>query len=206
MLPHETFNPDQVRMMVRWVYGLELGKAGAGLTRGLAGEINVPKDDKLTSAIFEASCMDGGRSPAGSLNGKATVQLRSRRLQAELADEKKGPRILGNFLGAIDHGHYARFAAVNLADSSSVTFRVASAGQGGRIELRAGLNQAGNAKNATASGELLAEVEVKPTGGWDKWVELRSPLSTGYRGDVYVLFLNPGKGGLMNLDWLQFNP
>jgi len=49
-------------------------------------------------------------------------------------------------------------------------------------------------------------VEVKPTGGWDKWVELRSPLSTGYRGDVYLLFLNPGKGGLMNLDWIQFNP
>jgi cytochrome c len=196
MLPHESFNPDQVRMMVRWIYGLEPGKTGAGLIRGLAGEIKVPRDEKLTSAILEANCMDAGRAPAGSLNGKATLQLRSRRLQAELADEKVGPKILGNFLGAIDHGHYVRFAGLSLANSSSVTFRVASAGQGGRIELRTG----------AASGALLAEVEVKPTGGWDKWVELECPLSTKPRGDVYAVFVNPGKGGLMNLDWVQFNP
>jgi cytochrome c len=25
------------------------------------------------------------------------------------------------------------------------------------------------------------------------------------RGDVYVVFVNPGKGGLMNLDWVQFD-
>ncbi|HUR45850.1 MAG TPA: carbohydrate-binding protein, partial [Candidatus Saccharimonadales bacterium] len=167
----------------------------------------VPKDDKLTAAILEANCMDGGRAPAGSLNGKATVQLRSRRLQAELADEKAGARILGSFLGAIDHGHYAKFSGLNLADCSGVTFRVASAGSGGRIELRAGMGRpATGAKSAIPSGELLAEVEVKPTGSWDKWVELQSPLATKYRGDVYVVFLNPGKGGLMNLDWVQFNP
>jgi cytochrome c len=195
MLPHESLNPDQVRMMVRWVYGLEAGKAAGGLIRGLTGELKVPKDDKLTTALLEATFMDAGRAPAGSLSGKASVRLRSRRLQAELAEEKHGARVLGNFLGAIDHGHYARFADVNLGDSASVTFRAASAGQGGTIELRAG----------SPEGDLLAKVEVKPTGGWDKWVELNSPISSTLRGDVYVRFVNPGKSGLMNLDWIQFN-
>ena len=68
---------------------------------------------------------------------------------------------------------------------------------GGTIELRAG----------SKTGELLASFEVKPTGAWDKWVELEAPLKTpATRGDVYIVFVNPGKGGLMNLDWVQFNP
>ena len=198
MLPHESLNPDQVRMMVRWIFALEPGKRSGHVARGLSGEINVPKDDKLQSATLEASYSDNGRAPAGSLGGKAAVKLRSRRIEAELADEKQGAKVLGKFLGAIDHGHYARCANINLRNSASVTFRVASAGQGGRIELRA----------QTPDGPLLSEVEVKPTGSWDKWIDLTAPLKpvATNRSDLYVVFVNPGKGGLMNLDWLQFNP
>jgi len=151
----------------------------------------------LRGGILQASYTDRGRGAAGPLSGKATVKLRGRRLEAEFADEKKGPKVLGNFLGAIDHGHYARFDKLNLSDSKSVTFRVASAGQGGNIEVRAD----------SASGELLAAVEVKPTGSWDKWIELNTPVkATTNRIDVFVVFASPGKGGLMNLDWIQFNP
>ena len=57
----------------------------------------------------------------------------------------------------------------------------------------------------STTGELLAEIEVLPTGGWDKWTELTAPLKPASRGDVFVVFVNPGKGGLMNLDWIQFN-
>ena len=78
-----------------------------------------------------------------------------------------------------------------------MTFRAASAGQGGKIEVRAG----------SRDGELLAQVEVQPTGGWEKWIELNVPLkSTTDPADVFVVFSNPGRGGLMNLDWVQFNP
>jgi cytochrome c len=196
MLPHESLNPDQVRMMVRWVFGLQAGQAGANMTRGLTGRLTAPKDEKVRQGVLEASYTDTGRAPAGSLGGKATVRLRPRRLQAEAAEEKKGLKVLGSFLGAIDHGHYARFEKINLEDSGSVTFRVASAGPGGRIELRAG----------SPGGPLLAGVEATPTGGWDKWVELNSLLAaTKGRVDVYVVFVNPGKSGLMNLDWVEFN-
>jgi cytochrome c len=98
MLPHESLNPDQIRMMVRWIFALEPGRRGGNVARGLSGEINVPKDDKLQSATLEASYSDNGRAPAGSLGGKAAVKLRSRRIEAELADEKQGAKVLGRFL------------------------------------------------------------------------------------------------------------
>lgn len=197
MLPHESLNPDQVRMMVRYVYSLEPGKSGANLLRGLSGQLTPPSDRNLREGILEASYTDAGRAPASALQGKAVVRLRSRRLEAEFADEKSGLRVLGSFLGAIDDGHYARFKQVNLRGSASVTFRVASAGQGGIIELR----------SDGVEGPLLARKEVVPTGGWDKWVELTAGIENAPdgRGDVCVVFRNPGKGGLMNLDWLQFN-
>jgi cytochrome c len=197
MLPHPSFNPDQARLMVRWVFGLESGKGGANIIRGLSGELRAPAEDRIRVGLLEAAYTDGGHAPAGSLSGKTTVKLRYRRLQAELADEKKGLKALGNFLGAIDHGHYARFDRINLSDCGSATFRVASAGQGGKIELH----------SSSPDGPLLAEVEVKPTGGWDKWMELSAPLPAATnRADVFAVFVNPGNGGLMNLDWVQFNP
>ncbi len=194
MLPHESMSADQAQLMVRWVFGLEPGKTGAGLVRGLRGELTAPKDDKLRTVLLEGSYTDGGRAPAGSLVGRATVRLRHPRLEAERADAINGPKVLGNSLGAIDHGHSIRFAGVNLAQRHDATVRVSSGNVGGTIEVRAG----------SATGELLSSFEVKPTGGWDKWVEVTSPLKPAPRGDVVVVFINPGKGGLMNLDWIQF--
>ena len=62
-------------------------------------------------------------------------------------------------------------------------------------------------RTGSPKGELLAQIPVTPTGSWDKWVELSSPIpKITKRTDLFVVFLNPGKGGLMNLDWVQFNP
>ena len=126
----------------------------------------------------------------------AVLRLRHRRLEPELADAIHGARILGSFLGAIDHGHWIRFNGLNLADSKSVTVRVASAGSGGQLEVR----------SASPEGPLLASFDVTPTGGWETWVEKTAPLPSTGRTDVVVRFVNPGRGGLMNLDWIQFNP
>ena len=202
MLPHEGLTTDQVTIMVRWVYSLEEGKTGPAMIRGLAGAVTPPPDPKQAFGLLEASYTDMGRAPAGSLVGKASIRLRSRRIEAEANDAILGCRTLGGskasggrFLGAIDHNHHVKFDHIHLADAASVKFRVASGGVGGKIELRAG----------SVTGEVLASVEVKPTGGWENWVELASPLKPGPdRADVYVVFVNPGKGGLMNLDWVEF--
>lgn len=196
MLPHESLNPDQVRMMVRWILALEPGKAGANMIRGLTGNTTTPKDEKLAQGFLEATYTDNGRAPAGSLTSKARVQLRPRRLQAEAAEEKQGLKILGYFVGSIDHGHALRFANINLAQASAAKLRVSSAGTGGKIQLRA----------TALDGPLLAELEVQPTGGWEKWIELTAPIKAATREDLFVVFVNPGKGGLMNLDWLELLP
>ncbi len=198
MLPHPQHTTDEVTIMLRWVFGLEKGKGGPALTRGLAGEITAPKADDAGALVLEATYADAGRAPAGSLSGQVSVRLRARRLEAERADEIHGPKILGTSIGAIDDRHYAKLAGINLADVGSITARASSGNVGGKIEFRAG----------SPTGDLLGSVDVPNTGGWDKWIEPQCPLpatAPRTRTDVYAVFLNPGKGGLMNLDWVQFN-
>ena len=88
-----------------------------------------------------------------------------------------------------------KFADVNLADVGTITARASSGNVGGKIEFHAD----------SPTGELLGVVEVPNTGGWDKWIEPKAAITTQERADIYAVFINPGKGGLMNLDWVQFN-
>jgi cytochrome c len=84
---------------------------------------------------------------------------------------------------------------VNLAAVGAITARASSGNVGGKIEFRSG----------SPTGELFASIEVPNTGGWDKWIEPKVTLNSQARTDVYAVFINPGKGGLMNLDWVQFD-
>lgn len=197
MLPHASLNPDQVRMMVRWIYALKPGEVSGAWVRGLSGTLIAPKDEKLRTARLEASYTDRGRGPTTSLTGHSTVTLRSRQLEGEAGNEKKGLKVLGNYLGAIEHDSHVMFERINTKGVGRVTIRVASAGAGGCIELRAG----------SSGGPLLGQVQVDPTGGWENWTLKEIPLEENeFPGDLFVVFKNPGKGGLMNLDWLRFHP
>ena len=197
MLPHPQHSTDEITIMLRWVFALEKGKGGPALSRGLTGEVVAPKDDKPGIFRLEASYADAGRAPAGSLSGRAMVDLRSRRLDAE-AGVVQGAKIMGTMIGAIDHGHHVMFRAIDLADVGALTVRASSGNVGGAIEFHAG----------SPGGELIATVTVPNTGGWDKWIEPKTallPTAPKTRSDVYAVFVNPGKGGLMNLDWVQFD-
>jgi len=179
-------------------------KGTPGLVRGLSGEITAPKSDQLAACVLEANYTDAGRAPAASLSGKATLTLRSRRIEADQATEISGPTKLSSggctnnqCLGAVDHGHTIRFSGINLADVGGIKVRASSGNVGGRIEFHSG----------AANGPLLGSVEVPNTGGWDKWIEPQAALpqdATKDRTDVVAVFSNPGKGGLMNLDWVEF--
>ena len=206
MLPHPQHTEDEIHLMVSWVFGLEPGKATPGLTRGLAGEIIAPKDDKTSGCVLEAVYTDAGRPPVAALSAHATVKLRARRVEADENDGMTGPTALisggctGKFcLGSINDQHTVRFAAIDLATVGSITARASSGNIGGKIEFRAG----------SATGDLLGSVDVPNTGGWDKWIEPRTALAANAPQtptDIFVVFTNPGKNGLMNLDWVQFDP
>lgn len=196
MLPHAQLTGDEAHMMVRWIFSLADGQQTPTVSRGLAGQVTPPKDGKLANGLLEATFTDMGRAPAGPLSSKALVRLRGRRLEVEKADSVEGPKIMGKAIGSIGHGHHVKFSNIQLGVVGKVKVRVASGGAGGKIELRSG----------TVDGPLLGSLDVVPTGGWDKWedhtfdVKPASPDTA----DVYVVFVNPGKGGLMNLDWVEF--
>ena len=187
MLPHPQHTTDEVNIMLRWVFGLEKGKGGPTLIRGLNGEVTTPKNDKAGTFRLEAVYADAGRAPAGSLSGKASVNLRARRLEAEFGDIH-GPKNTGKGIGSIDHGHFVKFTRINLNDVANIQVRVSSGTTGGTIELRSG----------SQTGEMIASIPVANTGGWDKWIETKSavlPTTPKTRSDVYVVFVNPGKAG-----------
>ncbi len=198
MLAHPQHTEDEVAIMLRWVLALEKGKGGPTLTRGLDGQLTAPKDNKPGTLLIEAVYTDLGAGAAGPLSGKASVALRHRRLEAETA-ELNGPKNTGKAVGSTNHGHTLKFANLNLADSKSVTINASAGGgsKGSKVEVRLD----------SPTGPLLGTVDITHTGDWGKFAENKAPLaaSTG-RHDVYLVLVNPGKGGLMNIDWVQFNP
>ncbi|QJE97098.1 PQQ-dependent sugar dehydrogenase [Luteolibacter luteus] len=200
MLPHPQINPDEANLMVRWIFSLEPGKAAPAVNRGLTGELTVPNERRLRGGQLEASYTDAGKGTVGSLGSSASIRLLPRLLQAE-SGKVQGAKVLsgsgaqGQFIGSIDHGHRLDLGKLQLDDSVSLTARVSSGGQGGVIEFRDG----------SASGRLVAKLEVKSTGAWDKWEEVTAPLEVKGPVDLVAVFVNPGKGGIMNLDWVRFN-
>jgi len=204
MLAHQQLTADQVRMMVRWIYDLEPGKTGSDTIRGIAGNISVPEDPQIRVGVVEATYTDAGRPPAGSLTGKASVKLRNRRVEGEEGQDLVGADVQDadhasgkKYLRAKADGASASYHSLNLADADNVTFRMASLSAHGTVELH---------RNAVG-GELLARVEVEPTGAWDKWTEVTVHTeSVGARCDVVALFLSPGGTNWVNLDWIKFNP
>jgi cytochrome c len=206
MIPHAQHSADEAREMVTWVYGLQ----PAGLVQvfpGFVGEIPVAKEvaGKNGHYRLEATYVDRGAGDVPALTASTLLVLRPRLIEAETADEVSGPQLLmsgsaggGKFCGAINNGHFLRFNALTLDRVKKLTFRVASAGAGGAIEVR--LDK--------PDGPLLATADVEVNGGWEKWYERTVDLpETKDRHDLFFRFVNAkNAGGLMNLDSIYFHP
>ena len=198
MLAHPQHTEDEVAIMLRWMLALEKGKGGPTLSRGLDGQVTAPKDGKPGTLVLEASYTDLGAGPAGALAGKGAVTLRHRRLEAETA-EVTGAKKAGKVVGSTNHGATLKFADLNLADSKGVTIAasVGSSAKDSQVEVRLD----------SPTGPLVATVGITHTGDWAKTAENKAKLApvTG-RHDVFLVLTNPKKGGgLMNIDWVQFD-
>ena len=206
MLPHSHHTREEIAEMVAWIYGLE-PSALVRVFPGFAGAVTVGPEEAGKGGRYrlEATYLDRGAGAIPALAATATVRLRPRLAEAEAADEVIGPRVLesgaagaGRFLGAIDHGHAVRFAAVPMDHVGGVTLRMASAGSGGVVELRLD----------AADGPLLAAVPVEVNGQWESFYE-RSATWDRVRGrhDVWIVFTHPQRaGGMMNLDSVRWMP
>ena len=205
MIPHSQHSAEDVREMVSYIFRLE----PKGLVRvfdGFVGEIPVKQEEACKPSHYKlvASYVDRGAGAIPALSTSVDLHLRPRLIEAESADQVTGPQVLGSgsasggkFIGAINDGHFLKFQKLSLDRVSRLTFRVASAGQGGTIEVR--LDQ--------PDGELLASAEIEINGHWEQWYERTAPIKEikGHH-DIFILFVHPKKaGGLMNLDSIHFH-
>ena len=167
--------------------------------------------------VMTASYTDAGNGPAAPVTGRAEVILQPKLKQAEYwsttgrtADGRgtgdpgvvtEATTDVGGGLAAafVEDGDWISFTPYNLEDLTKVTFRVASAGAGGTIQLR----------YDSADGPLVAETpNIAPTGGWQTWrdvtIDLPATIPQGTHR-LFVVFRHPtATGSLMNLNWFKF--
>ena len=98
----------------------------------------------------------------------------------------------GVYVTKIENGDYLTVRSVDFAKGAK-TFEasVASASQGGQIEIRLD----------NRNGELLGTIDVKNTGGLQKWATVKGKVkkATGVQ-DICLVFKG-GEGELFNFDW-----
>lgn len=157
---------------------------GSGAARATAAgtELELPS---LQQAQAQAAAVSAfGQIPAASYSGQFGIQL-------EAASEG------GQDVAFIDNGDYIYFNQVDFGSgASSVSLRVASAANGGAVEIRTG----------SINGPLLGTATVPGTGGWQNWTTVSASLTpvSGVQ-NLYLKFTG-GVGNLFNVLWLQFSP
>lgn len=105
-------------------------------------------------------------------------------------------------IGYIENGDYVTYESIEFNKNLSLTtfeFAAASPNAGGQVEVRLG----------SATGELLARVNVEKTGGWRNWktfsAKLNPTTAKKLAGEQEItLVFTGGKGYLFNATWFRF--
>jgi arabinoxylan arabinofuranohydrolase len=165
---------------------------GSGYTRSVAVEkFNYNSD----GTIHTLSMTTAGAPMVGTLNPytrqEAETIAFSSGLKTEVASEG------GLAVSFINNNDYIKVKGVAFGNGAK-TFnaRVASAGSGGKIEVRLG----------STSGTLVGTCTVGVTGSWTTWATVSCPISgaTGTQ-DLFLKFTGSGSGYLFNFNWWQFS-
>ena len=160
-------------------------------------------DDANIFGVFDAEYTDGGGGGQAALTTHDQNLLQPRHRQAEHFGNSSGVTVTtresahgGRTVGEISSGDWISFTPYVLADAKKITARVASAGSGGTLEVRAG----------SRTGTLLGRATVPATGGWDTYQDVSAGLSRAPRGTttLYLVFRGSGSGTLYELDDFTF--
>ncbi|WP_039831599.1 ThuA domain-containing protein [Nocardiopsis valliformis] len=157
--------------------------------------------------VLTAEYTDGGGASAPPLTGSDGVTLNPSRMQAQYFRSSQGVQTepaedsqggLRN-VAWIGHGDWTSYDPVNLHGVEEITFRVASEGYGGTIEARMD----------APDGELLGEVDVPVTGGWQEWTDVTMEVTDpGETIALYLVFTGDDPtvtDGLFNLNYFDVN-
>lgn len=126
-----------------------------------------------------------------------------KRVEAETMAWSKGVRIepnakTGVYVSDIHDGDFIRLENVNFGSGGPRSFgaSVASALRGGQIEVRID----------SPEGDIVANLEVPTTGGWEEWKYLEVPALIEVPGvhDLYFVFKGRKGPKLFNIDYWTF--
>jgi cytochrome c len=182
-----------------------------GLPRtGCSGTVTIPTDHTdIENIVFvlTVSYTDNGAPGVGPATGKAVRVLQPKRKQAEFFSTNNGVQVEptgdtaggGQNIGFIDNGDWISFKPMNLQNITSVTYRAASAGAGGIIEVHVG----------SATGPLISTANIPVTGNWQGYTNVTASISNpGGTNELFFVFKNSptpaGAGALFNLNWIEF--
>lgn len=137
-----------------------------------------------------------GVKPIGTLNPYKKVEAETIAFSKGLHTEwnKKQSRV---WVSDIHNGDWLKVREVELnaegKTPKSIEVLAASAMQGGRIEVRLD----------SPDGQVIANVNVEPTGGWEEWETFSAQIKDGVTGkhDLYFLFKGLKGCKLFNFDY-----
>jgi arabinoxylan arabinofuranohydrolase len=154
----------------------------------------IPFDFNSDGSITELPHSKAGVvNPAANLNPFIRVEAETMAWGEGI--ETASTNETGMYVTDIDNGDYTKVRSVDFGKGSkSFEVSVASASQGGEIEIRID----------SLAGQLLGTCNVKTTGDWLKWNTATCKLiKTKGVHDVYFIYKG-GKGDLFNVDYWKF--
>ncbi|MDX2597774.1 PQQ-dependent sugar dehydrogenase [Streptomyces sp. WI03-4A] len=198
---------DCSKVTVNFILGHDTHGHPLTSAQGCSGTIQTSADgghdqDANIFGVLDAQYTDGGGGGQEALTTHARSVLQPRHRQAEHFGTSSGVTVTartsahgGKVVGDADNGDWIAFTPYVLSDAQKITARVASAGAGGTLEVRAG----------SATGTLLGKATVPVTGGPDTYQDVSAALSKAPRGTtaLYLVFKG-GSGNLFDLDDFTF--
>ncbi|GAB3444896.1 PQQ-dependent sugar dehydrogenase [Actinophytocola sediminis] len=169
---------------------------------GCSGTIQTPQDGEHDPNANIYGVWDAEYTDSGGLTTHTQHVTQPRTRQGEHYGSSSGVQVVdhanahgGKTVGHIENGDWVAYEPYVLADATSFTARVSSAGTGGTIEVRAG----------SATGTLLGSVAVPVTGDWETFTEVTTTLANQPAGTttLYLRFTG-GAGSLFDLDEYGF--
>jgi cytochrome c len=159
-----------------------------------------------TWQVLNVSYKDKGTG-ALSLLGAYKLRLHFKRIEAEHYDRQGEANDImtqdtmdvggGRNVGWINDGSYICWNEMNFKNITSITYRVASAGSGGKLVIH----------QDTPTGTVVGTAaDVPVTGDWQKWQDVTVPMTDpgGTHKYCFRAERNPGDKLLFNLNYIDF--
>ncbi|WP_425423628.1 PQQ-dependent sugar dehydrogenase [Streptomyces megasporus] len=198
---------DCSRVKVTYVLGHDSHGHPITSATGCSGTIKTAADGEHDPnanifGVFDAEYTDLGAGGLPALTTHDQNVLQPRHRQAEHHGDSHGVSVVehapahgGRAVGDIHDGDWISFEPYRVDNATSLTARVASAGSGGTLEIRTG----------SPTGRLIGSARIEPTGGWEKYTDVTTPIKRAPSGTttLYLVFKG-GDGALYDVDDFTF--